>query len=161
MFSLKKNSVGFSLVEALVMVFVASTCIFVVWRVYTLYIKISLANPAFFQAAFLAEEGIEAMKFLRDGNWINISGLTLDTDYMLNFDGTKWSTSTAPFLIDSKFDRRIRLASVERDITGDIVSTGTVDPGSRKLTVSVSWQRDGATTTKTIVTYLNDIFSDD
>ena len=59
-----RNSFGFSLVEVIVAISIAVFSILAIWKVYTLFIKISLSNPALFQASFLAEEGIEAMKFM-------------------------------------------------------------------------------------------------
>ena len=153
------NKKGFSLVEALVMMFVASVCIFVVWKVYTLYIKVSLANPALFQASFLAEEGIEAIKFMRDTKWDNIATLTLDTDYTLVFTGTAWATTTNTIWIDNKFDRRVRVSAVYRDTSGNITTSGTLDTNTKKVVATVSWKKDSATTTRQITTYVNNIFT--
>ena len=142
------------------MIFVATTCIFVVWKVYTLYIKISLANPALFQAAFLVEEGIEAMKFIRADNWTSyIAPLNLDVPYTLIFDGVRWGVTTTPIFIDNKFDRRVTLSEVYRDSNGDIAVSGTLDPKTKKLVSSVSWQKDAATTTRQITTYINNVFN--
>lgn len=152
---------GFTLIEALVMMFVASVCIFVVWKVYTLYIKISLANPAFFQASFLAEEGIEAVKFMRDADWdLKIAPLVVGTNYTLLFDGTDWGVTTTPIFVDGKFDRKIVFGDVYRDITGNIVPSGDLDMGTKEVVVTVAWQKDGATTTREITTYVSNIFDE-
>lgn len=154
-----KNSQGFSLVEVLVMVFIATFAIFVVWRVYVLYIKISISNPALFQASFLAEEGIEVVKFMRDYGWShNIAVLSPGVSYTLTFDGAMWGVTTTPAYIDGFFDRRILFSDVYRDANGNISESGTADPGTKKVAVIVSWWKDTATSTREITTYVSNIF---
>ncbi len=147
------------MVEVLVMVFIASFAIFVVWKIYVLYIKISLANPATFQASFLAEEGIEAVKFMRDSNWTsNIATLIPGTHYTLTFNGSAWGVTTVPSFILGRFDRRVTVSNVSRDASGNISESGTPDPNTKKILVEVSWWKDTATTTSQITTYVSNIF---
>ncbi|MFH0804483.1 MAG: hypothetical protein V1896_02690 [Candidatus Zambryskibacteria bacterium] len=153
------NKTGFSLVEVLVMVFVATFSVFMIWRVYILYIKISLSNPSIFQASFLAEEGIEAVKFMRDNSWTSdIAPLIPGVFYTLTFDGTVWGTTTTPAFIANRFDRRISVTNVFRDISGNIANSGSPDPNTKKVLVEVSWQKDISTTTRQITTYVSNIF---
>jgi hypothetical protein len=150
---------GFSLVEVLVMVSVAIFSILVVWKAYTAFIKISFSNPSLFQASFLAEEGVEAVKFLRDESWnTNISPLASGTSYTLIFNGAAWSVTTTPAYILNRFDRRLVLSDVYRDASGNIASSGTLDPNTKKITVTVFWQKDSATSTREITTYVSNIF---
>lgn len=113
------------------------------------------------KGVFLAEEGMEAMRGMRDTGWTaNIASVPLDTDRWLFFDGTKWilSAATAPF-VDGRFDRRVRVSSVNRDGSDDIVLVGgSSDAGTRKLTVDVSWRVREATTTISFLTYLTNLF---
>ncbi len=152
---------GMSLVEAVVMIFVASICILSVWKIYTLYIKISLSNPALFQSAFLAEEGIEAVKFMRDQSWgTNIGPLSVGTNYTLTLSGSSWGVTTTPTFIDGMFDRRITFESVYRNAEGDISESGTLDPDTKKVVSTVYWKKDAtSTTTRQISTYVADIFN--
>ena len=155
-----RKSSGFSLVEVLVMVFIATFSIFAVWKIYVLYIKISLSNPATFQASFLAEEGIEAVKFMRDSGWsTNISTLSADASYTLTFNGITWGVTTTPAFIANQFDRRLSVSDVYRDISGNIAESGTSDPNTKKVLVTVSWLKDAATTTRGITTYVSNIFN--
>lgn len=156
---MKKKS-GFSLVEVLVMVFVVTFSIFIIWKIYILYIKISFSNPATFQASFLAEEGIEAIKFMRDSNWTsNIATLSSGTSYTLIFNGIVWEATTTPAFINDRFDRRISLADVYRDGSGNIAASGTLDLNTKKVLVVVSWLKDTATSTREITTYVSNIFN--
>ncbi|MDD5068709.1 MAG: hypothetical protein PHN89_03875, partial [Candidatus Pacebacteria bacterium] len=52
----------------------------------SLILKASLANTSKIQATFLEEEGLEAIRLLRDGGWTaNIQTLSTNTDYYLTF----------------------------------------------------------------------------
>lgn len=128
---------------------------------YNLYLRLSLGNVRKVQATFLAEEGIEAVKLIRDSSWNgNIVPLSVDTSYYLAFSGSSWTATTSRQLIDNIFDRTFVLSSVFRDSASDIVeSGGSLDPGSRKIVVSVSWFEHGATSTKTVSTYITNLFN--
>jgi prepilin-type N-terminal cleavage/methylation domain-containing protein len=153
------NSRGFSLVEVIVAVSIAAISILSVWKVYNFFIKISISNPSLFQASFLAEEGIEAVKFMRDSGWSsNITSLSSDVPYTLVFNGSKWATTTSVVYIDNKFDRRVSVSDVYRDAFGNIGETGSFDPDTKKVLVTVSWKKDISTTTKEITTYVSNIF---
>lgn len=161
---LRKNTKinkGFGLVEMIIMISIITFSVLAIWKIYTVFIKISLSNPASFQSSFLVEEGIEAIKFMRDGGWSsNISNLSTSTVYFLVFDGTNWKATTTPFLINGKFDRHINFFDVFRDSSGNIVSSGSFDSNTKKVSVTVSWQKEaGATTTKIITTYVSNIFN--
>ncbi len=148
------------MVEVLVMVSIATFSIFFIWKVYTVFIKISLSNPSFFQASFLAEEGIEAVKFMRDSGWsANIAPLVSGTLYTLTFNNVAWGVSVDYAFIDNRFDRRISVENVYRDGSGNIASSGSLDPNTKKILSTVSWQNDTATTTRQITTYVSNIFN--
>ena len=138
---------------------IAAISILSVWQVYNFFIRISISNPPLFQSSFLAEEGIEAVKFMRDSGWSkNINALTADVPYTLVFDGNSWTTTTSANYIDGRFDRRVSVSDVYRDTFGNITETGSFDPDTKKVLVVVSWQKDTSTTTKEITTYVSNIF---
>lgn len=112
------------------------------------------------QAAFLLEEGAEAVRVLRDNAWSNISSLIIGANYYPLFSSGAWTLSTTANTIGI-FTRTITLANVNRDnTTQDIVSSGgTLDSGTKLVTVTVSWGEGGATITKTLQFYIIDIFS--
>ncbi|NLE07010.1 MAG: hypothetical protein GX627_00090 [Parcubacteria group bacterium] len=155
----KKRNRGFSLVEALIAIFIIAFCILAIWRIYVFFVKTSLSNAKFFQGAFLADEGVEAVKFMRDGGWSsNIAPLTLETPYSLIFDGTKWEATPAISYIDGVFDRRAIFSAVYRDADGNIADSGALDEGTRKVKIIVSWSKDSSTTTREITTYVSNLF---
>jgi Tfp pilus assembly protein PilV len=113
------------------------------------------------RSAFLAEEGIEAIRTLRDASWAtNIVPVTLDTDYYFSFSGGAWHLSSVyGSLIDTAFSRTVRFSAVCRDVLDKITTCGApTDPNARAIAVSVGWVYRGRAGTTTIATYLTNIF---
>ncbi len=114
------------------------------------------------KGAYFAEEGIEAIKTIRDASWTNISTLSTSTLYYLSFNISSstnylWTTTTIATSTDG-FIRKITLSAVNRDFTGHIVSSGgTTDANTRLIAVSVSWLSKSGTTTKSLSTYITNI----
>ena len=109
-------------------------------------------------ASFLLEEGAEAVRILRDNAWSNISVLTPGNTYYPTFSGGTWTLSSTPNTI-GVFTRTVSIATVLRDnITSDISLSGTDDPGTKLVTVTVSWLEAGVTVSKTLSFYIFDIF---
>ncbi len=124
--------------------------------------SIAIGRQAFHttQAGFLLEEGGEAVRVLRDNVWTNISLLVNGTTYYPTFAGGTWTLSTT-FSRVGIFTRTVSIASVSRDnTTQDIVSSGGGDdPGTKLVTVTVSWLEGATTVTKTLQFYITNIFS--
>lgn len=160
----KKNYIkyihGFSLIEVLIATSVLSVLAVVLLS--STNKGIILSNQALdeVQAGFLLEEGAEAVKSLRDINWTNISGVTDNTNYYLSFNNTTnlWSLSVTPSKVDS-FTRVIVFSPVYRDANDDIASSGTLDAGTKKVTVTTSWPSNGNTISKSIPFYVSNIFN--
>jgi Tfp pilus assembly protein PilV len=148
---------GLTMVEVLIASAIILTAVVVLLGVHSLYLKTALENGQTVQAAYLAEEGVEVMRYLRDASWSqNIAPLSLNTPYGLALSGA-WITNATSTWIGA-FYRIVTLSAVERDAASDIVASGgTLDPNTKLLTVSVSWPQRGATTTKTVATYLTNL----
>ncbi|OGZ96034.1 MAG: hypothetical protein A3I44_00050 [Candidatus Sungbacteria bacterium RIFCSPLOWO2_02_FULL_51_17] len=112
------------------------------------------------RATFLASEGVEAVKNMRDIGWGGqIGTLTASTNYYLAFDAAqeRWRSTTTASTIDG-FTRTFALYTVYRDANSDIVGTGTLDSGTKRVVVQVSWSRRGNTYQESISTYISDLF---
>ena len=109
------------------------------------------------QALYLAEEGQELMRYLRDEDWQTISDLTEGNTYYLDIATSTIGLSSAPEVIDGTFTRAVVVDELRRDSNDDFVeSGGTVDSGGRVITVTVSWgSRDVVLTS--ILTNLYDL----
>ena len=101
------------------------------------------------QALYLAEEGLELLRFIRDEAWSDIGNLTVNTSYYLDVNPSAVSITGTPESI-GYFDRRFWVANVYRNGSDDIVPSttpgSTADPQSRYVTVEVT----GGTPERTI-----------
>lgn len=87
------------------------------------------------RAAFLAQEGLEAVESIRNRGWATL----VDGSYGLSTSGTTWSFSGTSQVIE-KYTRVIQVSSVSRNASGDIVTTGgTVDPNTKRVESRVTW----------------------
>ncbi len=156
-----KNKSGIGLVEVVVGAGILSVAGVTLFLTYGLYVQRASVAPRPIQASFLLDEGMEIMRLTRDQNWNSILGLQTGTNYsfLFNASTSAWSLTTTVSPVDSIFYRTVQVANVNRGATKDIVSSGgTLDVGTRKVTVTVAWWNNGATTTKQLVGYLTDLF---
>jgi len=151
------SSRGVSLIEIIVGVSIISISLIGLISAYNTFLGVTFKNTKKIQAAYLLEEGVEAIRSMRDESWENISGLSTGIDYGLSFNGVVWATSTLAS-VDEVFYRKFEVFNVYRDVNDDIATSGTLDPGAKFFTVNVEWVQGAATTTKSISFYLADIF---
>lgn len=155
---------GFGLLEIVIATAIISGTIFSLLFVFLISNKLVMASSNKVRASFLAEEGLEALRILRDESWsANLAGLSTGTNYYLSFNTitSAWSISTSnPGNIDNLFARIVAVENVNRDpTTDDIVLTGgTNDPDTKKFNVSVAWLERGGSMVVVVSTYLMDIF---
>ena len=156
----KKNK-GSMLIEVIVATALISILMLALVSVAQKSLDLSERSLKQVQASFLLEEGVEAVKTVRDNSWTNISSVTTGVNQYLSFDtGTNtWSLSSTPSTIDNVFTRTIVVDAVYRDGTDDIASSGTVDPNTKKVTVNVSWLSSFGTVNKSISFYIVDLFN--
>jgi Tfp pilus assembly protein PilV len=153
---------GIGLVEVLVAASIFSVILGSLIVASNLYFRGASDSLKVAKAAYLAEEGIEAVKTMRDVSWENISDLSDGVDYYLVFNVSSttnyvWELTTTETDIDY-FTRVLNFTEVQRDIDGRIVSSGgTVDVNSRRLDVSIFWTTKSGIVTKTLTTYIASI----
>lgn len=150
------------MVEVMIASAIILAAVLALLGVHSLYLQTALANSDTAKAAYLAEEGIEAMRYLRDDSWsAKIAPLSPSTNYAVVLSGGVWQTDTSSFYV-GHFERVITVAPVARDeATGDIVSSGGADDPDTRLVVStVSWPSRGATSTRSIATYLTNLYEE-
>ena len=153
------STTGFMIVEVLIAASIITVSVLAAMAVAQKSIQVSRQALHVNQATFLLEEGAEAVRIYRDDAWTNISALTPSTDYYPTFSAGTWILSTTPNTIGI-FTRTVTITAVNRDnVTQDIAVSGTDDPGTKLITVAVSWVEGGTTVTKTLPFYVVDIFS--
>lgn len=149
--------------EVLVAVSIITSSILAIVGVYSTFLKQTFINTPAIQAAYLSEEGVEALKSMRDFGWTtNIASLTVGTTYRPYFNSalSRWqaTTSTSTAMVDNTFDRTFVLATAYRDGSDNLASSGSSDQNSRKVTVTVAWKGTNGTSTKTLMTYISNLF---
>lgn len=151
---------GFGILEIVIGVSIISISLFGLIAVSQFSLRAINESSKNIKAAFLLEEGIEAIRILRDSSWqTDIAPLTSGTTYYLDFDGTTWNSTTINIYIDDLFERNFVINDIYRDANDDISETGTLDSNTKKVTVSVSWLRSTGTTTKIVSTYIANLFN--
>lgn len=161
-----KHNNGLGLVEIVVGTAIISLSLVGLVTAFNVFIRTGLSNTNKIQATYIMEEGLEAIRYLRDSGYSsNISTLTSGTPYYLLFDGSDWSATTTATLIDSRFDRTITIADVYRHDSDDdiIASTSpdskTLDSNTIQATVTVSWDSSGSVSEEiSAVEYLTDFY---
>ncbi|HTE48504.1 MAG TPA: hypothetical protein VK675_01190 [Candidatus Paceibacterota bacterium] len=135
------STTGFMTVEVLVAVSIITVSLLAASAVAQKSIYVSRQAFHSTQAAFLLEEGAENARIARDNAWSNVSSLNGAEQIGI-------------------FTRTVVASDVNRDnTTKNIAATGTDDPGTKLITVTLSWIEGGVTISKTLQFYLSDIFS--
>ncbi len=157
-----KRKNGFGLVEIIVGSALISATLFALLGVAANATRLSRETARVTQASFLAEEGVEAAKTIRDQGWSsNIAPLATGVTHYLEFATTTWRATTTPEVINDIFYRSFTLAAVNRNASDDIAVSGTNDPDTLKVTVTVWWIGGRrATTTEEVTTYITNFFND-
>jgi len=156
-----KNNRGSALIEIVIGSAIISVGILAASASFNAYVQYAFANEKNVQAAYLLEEGLEAVTFLRDKGWsANINSLSSTTTYYLTLAGTYWATTTIPQYVDGEFLRSIAITDVKRDLNDRIATTsGTYDPNTKQITATISYFQGHGTTTRSLSTYIANIYN--
>lgn len=155
------RSKAFVLVEALVASGICAAVIAGALAAFLLATEAGSSNGKAVEANYLADEGIEAVRLLRDGSYsTNIAPLTSGTTYYLGFSSNAWHATTTNAYVDGTFERSFVLGDVYRDASANItLSGGTLDSNTKKVTVTVSWSSGNGTSSRSLSAYLSNLFS--
>jgi len=163
----QKYSRGISIIELLVVIVIIGVAVVALLGFGTFSLRTASLLKQTTQASFLVQDYVEALKNYRDNTGWD------DDDPGDNYDGLgqvttgiplhlKLSGDTPPrwqLLLGQEtrgiFTGEIVVEPVERDGSDNIVeSGGTVDPQTKKVTVTVSWEERGGTRELETETYL-------
>ncbi len=155
-----KSHKGISLVEVIIASSIISLSMIYIANVYGNFLTLSLENTDKVQVVFLLDEGVEAVKTMRNYAWSTVASSTVGTSYYLIWQNSRWQSTTTPSTIDNKFIRKFTVSNVNRDAaTLNIVTSGGVVNNDTKLvTVDVDWSYKGATSTKQVSFYIFNIY---
>ena len=157
-----KSSSGFSLLEVVVAVGIVATALVFILGALALGVRVLRAQAETREAVFVAEEGAEATRFLRDADWTaHIVTLTPGTTYYAVRSGQTWIMQTAnPGPLQNRYTRTIVLTRVYRDANGAIAPSGTEDQNARSFIVTVTWSGTFGSHTVSVPGYVMNILGD-
>jgi type II secretory pathway pseudopilin PulG len=148
---------GITLVEVIIGVSIIATLLVAIGFSVTAYVNARTALLNNVKSAYLAEEGYEIIRALRDDDWTTIDALALDTTLYLDVTPSTIAVTNTPEVIDTDFSRSFVLRAVYRDVNDDIVSASnpgaTVDDGSREVEITVTGP-SGTDTFEAVITNL-------
>jgi Tfp pilus assembly protein PilV len=152
---------GISIVEVIVASVIISLAVITISSIYGNLISLSSRNTTKVQAAFLLDESVEAIKTMRGESWSNIASTTAGVSYYFLWSTDRWRATTTSSYVDNIFTRTFTVSAVNRDAsTFNILtstSTGTLDTGTKKVDINVSWVEQGATSTRSTSMYVFDL----
>lgn len=150
---------GISIIEMLIVITILAITLTSLLGLVSFSLQASSLIKNTTQARDIAQETMEAVRNFRDGTGWNSNGLgTLTTGIVYHPEKTldippKWTLVSGEKTLDI-FTRKVVFEKVYRDATDNISASGTEDPGTRKVTATVSWQERGRTHKVEIITYL-------
>lgn len=155
--TIDKTKKGAGLIEVVIASGIVMLLFSGIVSVFNFYLRRSINTTDNVKAEILSEEGLEALRVVRDSGFSNISSLSRNTDHYLEFNGSTFVSTTTAEIVDEVFYRKFRVYDVYRDASLNISESGTLDSDIIKCTVFVSWLENGATTTRELSTYLGNV----
>jgi hypothetical protein len=130
---------GMSVLEVIIgasIMLVLTTAIGGAWQSYIVITRISNEKT---QAGIIVEETADAIQFIRDMGWAtNLSSKVVGTPYYLTWATTTYTLSTIPNVTQNLYVRSVTFSNVARDVNDNIVSSGTNDIKTKKVSISVA-----------------------
>lgn len=162
LFNFEKRG-GFGLIETVVGAAIIGLVLVGLTQVGQFTFRVVGESNVKLRAAFMAEEGLEAVRLIRDAGWSNVTAFSVCTPYYPVWSGGAWQLEAGETTAeDTTFTRVVRFEAVSRDGNDDITSAhctlGAGDPDIRKVTVDVFWMQRGMTASTSVSTYFANLF---
>jgi prepilin-type N-terminal cleavage/methylation domain-containing protein len=155
-FSPQRQS-GVTLVEVMIALGVIAVMIVAVGFSVMTYVDARSELISDMKGLYLAEEGYEMLRMVRDEDWTIIDSLTVGDTYSFAVTTTTISVVSGVEVIDTDFQRSFVVSDVRRNVNDDIeIAAGFVDGGARFVTVSV-FGPTGTTSLSAVLTNLHAI----
>jgi len=170
----KSNNKGFGLLEAVLAIAVLVIVVASTVTLSRMSIKSSAISLDRVQAYYLAQEGIEAVRQIRDTNWLSSAGNPWLNDVCVDCyclagpeytSGNYWQLSTDlekyknVVLSNKTFTRTISILSPESGVDTSLKGFGIQNTNNNKLKkveVKVTWKAYNQDWSTVVVTYLSD-----
>ena len=147
---------GFGIVEIIVAIAVISLTFLSIYQLLLTSARLMNDDTRRIEALYLAQEGIEVVRLLRNQSWSSgIAPVIPETLYYPMLENNAWTLSRSdPGPQNGRFTRTIMLHTAYRDSNDTLSESGTEDPDTRKVTVTVTWQEREQARSVTLETYL-------
>jgi len=145
-----KNKSGQSLIEVLIAMAIGTITILAAVTVLTLMLRVGEQDAFFQTATFLEQELVDNLLVTVERDWQEVAGTVSDKKYYL-----ATTTDEGVFEIKEEEDGKIvnidnkdyiyyiELDPVKRDSNGAISDSGSNDPSTKKVKVTVTWKFQG------------------
>ncbi len=157
--SINLRQSGVSLIEVIVAMAIITSMLVAVGFSVTSYVDARTQLLDNTKSVYLAEEGYEMLRVIRDDDWSTINGLVNGTTYYFDVTDTTLAITATPEIIDTDFTRSFVLSRAFRDSNDDIVDSSdpsaVVDSGTRVIDVSVA----GPTGTSTLKALIANLYA--
>ncbi len=166
---MRSREKGQSLVELLVGVAIVTIIISSIVGALVLVLRSNLQSTTSRTAAALGGEIINGVRSVTEGKWSNLYSVSPkgpSTTYRVTSSGTPptltiVSGSEDIVVNNLTYTRFFSVENVNRDSVQSIVASGTEDPSTQKITVTVRWQVSGDTaklqTTEYLTRFRNEV----
>lgn len=132
----KHTTHGFSVVEVIVVSAIVVTMVAAIVVSLSTFFSLVRQTGDATQAAALLEEAAEGIVVLRDTSWsTHIESQSLETPYALTWNGSAYELG--PEVVSGSYRRTITFAEALRDASDVIGESGTADPNTRRVTISI------------------------
>lgn len=151
---------GQSLAELLVGVAVVTIILSSIVGAIVLVLRSNLQSTTSRTAAALGEEMMDGVRSVAEGKWSNlysVSSKGSSTTYRVTASGTGLaivSGSEDVSVNNTTYTRFFSVENVSRDSVQSIAASGTEDPSTQKVTITVRWQVGGDTANLQTAEYL-------
>jgi len=166
----KSSNFGFGLLEIVVSTALISASLFSLAYMSKIALRATTESFLNVKASFLAEEALEAVRFVRDKGWsANIDPVIAGDAYYVLFSAGGWSIATSSQgLVDGIFERAVFFENVYRSIEDDSIvpeeseEPKVLDPDTVKVAAVVSRLKgfEAATSSVEFTTYMTNLFED-
>jgi hypothetical protein len=134
---------GVTVVEILIGVSLFTLIVVFITHALALYFSTGSLLQEKTKALYLAQEGQEVMRYLRDEDWTTLTDLTVGTAYYFDVATTTMATTTVPEIIEGVYTRSVVLENAYRDGNDDLVAStapgASIDDGGRIVVTKVQW----------------------
>jgi len=155
----KKAVSGQTLVEVLIGITVGAIIIGGATGAIGLSLRSSLQNKSYQVVVSLNQELADNVTVFAEANWRNIYDLSKSpAQYYLIATSTGFiaTTSTESIVADGTiYTRSFTVENVNRDISGNIATSGTDDPSTQKITINTTFNIGGEPITVGFIKYLS------